>query len=257
MLSSNKSICDNIPLFHSFTKTKLTLTFFHENRLVILPAVSKIVNQVCERAFQDIFVQAEKLKSVVVSTFSDGKKKVFDSYGGNLIYGPYNHQLGNLGFSNNYRSQGNYDNIEIQNQKQILNDEIADLLSHIHISSTNDEEKDNSSVPADERTIFLTFSKGYPISEAELGDFFMRKYGDCIEAIHMQEVLGEDQPLYARLVVYSPTIIHVVLEGKNKAKFSINGKHVWARKYVRKNPRSSLSPPQPASPTSPPQSMNC
>ncbi|KAG7998664.1 hypothetical protein I3843_01G269200 [Carya illinoinensis] len=58
-------------------------------------------------------------------------------------------------------------------------------------------------VPAADRSIFLTFSKGHPLSENEIrGYFFTRKFGDFIEAIHMQEVLPVlEQPLYARLVV--------------------------------------------------------
>lgn len=55
----------------------------------------------------------------------------------------------------------------------------------------------------------------------------------------MQEVSEIEQPLYARLVVYPASSMEVVLEGKSKAKFSINGKHVWARKYVRKVQRTS------------------
>ncbi|XP_024200604.1 uncharacterized protein LOC112203939 [Rosa chinensis] len=91
-------------------------------------------------------------------------------------------------------------------------------------------------VSADDRTIFLTFSKGYPISEKEVREFFTRKYGEFFDAIHMQEVqVVDQQPLYARLVVRSASFIPVVLEGQSKAKFSINGKHVWARKYVKKN----------------------
>ncbi|KAI7980258.1 hypothetical protein LOK49_Contig175G00004 [Camellia lanceoleosa] len=73
-----------------------------------------------------------------------------------------------------------------------------------------------------------------------------RKFGEIIEAIHMQEVPAEGQVLYARLVVHSASVINVVLEGQRKAKFSINGKHVWARKYVKKNPKSPSH--QPTSP---------
>jgi len=53
-----------------------------------------------------------------------------------------------------------------------------------------------------------------------------RKHGDCIEAIYMQEVSAEEQPLFARLVVPSAAILHNVLLGQGKAKFTINGKHV-------------------------------
>ncbi|KAJ8428976.1 hypothetical protein Cgig2_009784 [Carnegiea gigantea] len=48
----------------------------------------------------------------------------------------------------------------------------------------------------------------------------------------MQEVGDDKQPLYARLVVPNLSAMVAVLSGQSKAKFSINGKHVWARKYV-------------------------
>lgn len=71
-----------------------------------------------------------------------------------------------------------------------------------------------------------------------------------VEAVYMQEVVAaEDQPLYARLVVPSASVIETVLEGRNRAKFSINGKHVWARKFVRKN-HPGVGGSQPSSPSS-------
>lgn len=57
----------------------------------------------------------------------------------------------------------------------------------------------------------------------------------------MQEVVEGEQPLYAKLAVMSGSDIETILNGKQKAKFSINGKHVWARKYVAKNHKSSPS----------------
>lgn len=55
--------------------------------------------------------------------------------------------------------------------------------------------------------------------------------------------MGDDeQVLYARMVV-KPVAVGVIEEivGRgNKAKYTINGKHVWARKYVKK----SRSPPR-------------
>ena len=54
----------------------------------------------------------------------------------------------------------------------------------------------------------------------------------------MEKVNSPEQSLYARLVV-RPEAIDVIdhfLEYKPMIKFSINGKHVWARKYIRKLP---------------------
>lgn len=65
----------------------------------------------------------------------------------------------------------------------------------------------------------------------------------------MQEVnTPGEQALYARLVVRPDSATDVVLNGESKVKFAINGKHVWARKYVRKFLRS----PSALFPSSPP-----
>ncbi|CAJ1940506.1 unnamed protein product [Sphenostylis stenocarpa] len=89
-------------------------------------------------------------------------------------------------------------------------------------------------VPADDRTLFVTFSKGYRVAEWEVRDFFTMAYGDCIEALYMQEVQPNEQALFARIVFRISSTIDMILRGATKAKFTINGKHVWARKFVPK-----------------------
>ena len=54
-----------------------------------------------------------------------------------------------------------------------------------------------------------------------------------VEGLYMQGVRSADaQSLYARLVLRSASAMEAVLEGRRRVKFSIAGKHVWARKYV-------------------------
>ncbi|KAK4565146.1 hypothetical protein RGQ29_006987 [Quercus rubra] len=100
-------------------------------------------------------------------------------------------------------------------------------------------------VPADDRTMFVTFSKGYPVHEWEVREFFTRSYGDCIESLHMQEVQPHQQALFARIVFHNASNMEMILGGLGKVKFIINGKHVWARKFVPKRARSSLLPQLP------------
>ncbi|KAF3439684.1 hypothetical protein FNV43_RR17962 [Rhamnella rubrinervis] len=99
-------------------------------------------------------------------------------------------------------------------------------------------------VPAEDRTMFVTFSKGYPVYEWEVREFINRAYGDCIESVIMQEVQPNEQSLFARIVFHSASTIEMILDGMSKAKFTINGKHVWVRKYVPKHTRALLSPPR-------------
>ncbi|XP_074335973.1 uncharacterized protein LOC141673139 [Apium graveolens] len=108
-------------------------------------------------------------------------------------------------------------------QQQLLENEL-EMLSNMF---------GNNVVPADERTIFITFSKGYPVAEWEVRDFFIKKFGECIESFHMQEVRNmEYHSLNARIVLFRDDIIHVILNGASKVKYKINGKYVWMRKFI-------------------------
>ncbi|GMY36452.1 Rho guanine nucleotide exchange factor [Fagus crenata] len=103
-------------------------------------------------------------------------------------------------------------------------------------------------VPTDDRTMFVTFSKGYPVQEWEVRDFFTRSFGDCIESLHMQEVQQpHQQSLFARIIFHKASTMEMILNGMGKVKFTINGKHVWGRKFVPKRAKSSLLPPLPPS----------
>ncbi|CAH2072834.1 unnamed protein product [Thlaspi arvense] len=114
-----------------------------------------------------------------------------------------------------------------------------------HVGGTNKVTAGDEQVTADERTIFLTFSRGYPISEAEVHAYFTWRYGEVIEAIEMGGKVGDEEVLYAKMVLQSAATIPEILDNggdSRNRKFTINGKHVWARKF---SPRSSnnLLPP--------------
>ncbi|KAJ4964409.1 hypothetical protein NE237_024348 [Protea cynaroides] len=89
----------------------------------------------------------------------------------------------------------------------------------------------------DDRTIFVTFSRGYPISENELRNFFNMNYGECVESIYMQEVSPYAQALFALVVFRSKETMGFTLESmddEGKVRLKINGKHARARKYFPK-----------------------
>ncbi|GAA0149842.1 hypothetical protein Leryth_009162 [Lithospermum erythrorhizon] len=90
-------------------------------------------------------------------------------------------------------------------------------------------------ISPENRTMFVTFSKGYPVTEYEVREFFTKFFGDCIESLYMQDVKADEQALFAKIVFNNPLFLDIVLKGMSKAKFNINGKHVWMRKFVPKN----------------------
>ncbi|XVE53990.1 hypothetical protein DITRI_Ditri03aG0046900 [Diplodiscus trichospermus] len=204
-LASLSDGSDN-PLMQSLIDRDLTFQLFKENRLIATQGVTRIVNQVCMRALRDIMHHA--IERNATQRLADSKKVISRS----LLQPTVQSGLPQMG-------SGPCD---------------------VTLPWTKENE-----VPPDDRTMFVTFSKGYPVYDWEVREFFTKAYGDCIESLHMQEVHHPDkQSLFARIVFYSASTIEMILNGVDKAKFTINGKHVWARKFVPKR----LKPLSPSAP---------
>ncbi|KAJ7958766.1 Rho guanine nucleotide exchange factor [Quillaja saponaria] len=94
----------------------------------------------------------------------------------------------------------------------------------------------SNDVSVDDKTMFLTFSRGFPVSEAEVMNLFTVTFGHCVKSINMgtATTLSGEQPLYATIVLDSVTTVDRILSGKHISKFRINGRHIWARKYERR-----------------------
>lgn len=60
-----------------------------------------------------------------------------------------------------------------------------------------------------------------------------RHFGS-IDIIYMQQVQEGEELLFARIVFVQQETIAIILNGNSKAKFVIDGKHVWARRYIPK-----------------------
>ncbi|XP_027364371.1 uncharacterized protein LOC113871470 [Abrus precatorius] len=251
---------NGLPLIQFLIRDKTKpLKYFHSKRVNIVSAVTKLFNDVCVKAFTDIVQQVQHERA----TMNERNFQIENMYG--AVPDPYMQmqqvmyyvptpsvtivpqqvlvttpQLGE-GSSSSWSGAINppLETFDVSNQNDFnqIYDEVMTMLNHTTITSTGDEKMD---VPANDRTIFMTFSKGYPISEAEVREFFSRRYGDIIETIQMQFVVPPEQSLYARVVIRleAINIIDHFLESKSKVKLSINGKHVWARKYVHKGNKS-------------------
>ncbi|KAL9688120.1 hypothetical protein QQ045_032534 [Rhodiola kirilowii] len=247
-----------IPLLQTLMSKSddVTLKFFHSRRLGVIRGVTHMMSDICVKVFDDIMqkvVESRQHYSLFhVSPNSSGM------LGNNVPFRPscFNTiprvRLFAPGSSSSSSEQPiSYDGssidprvyieatvtpppYDLQVQKDILNAQMGELLDEVYMACNGWDGQ--RVVPPDDRTIFLTFSKGYPISESEVREFFTRRNGDVIDCIHMQEVSPDEQILYARMVVKSQALVDLVLGGKDvKAKFAINGKHVWGRKYVKKD----------------------
>ncbi|KAK1382528.1 hypothetical protein POM88_020263 [Heracleum sosnowskyi] len=192
---------------------EINLPQFHRNRIKILENVKKVVVEVCMRAFGDILT------------------------GGNPVFVPppvYPHFAGGfpqLGFGENL-GPVNY-LPPTQQLANILEDPNADLSEFCGGLQLVDGCEDELDVPPDDRTIFLTFSRGYYIAKVEIQVFFTRIFGQFIEEIYMEDAPSDQQPLFARMVCRSPSIIPKIAPPGEKSVYSINGKRIYAKKFER------------------------
>ncbi|WOG87992.1 hypothetical protein DCAR_0207225 [Daucus carota subsp. sativus] len=195
----------------------IDVVHFHNNRIKILMNVNKIVVEICTRAFRDIIAG----NPVVV-------QPPFHAHvaGGGFPQLGFQETLG----SGNYQPP----NPRLANILEDPNADLSEIFGGLQLVDGCEDEPD---VAPDDRTIFLTFSKGYFIPEVDIREFFTRIFGNFIEDIHMQEVPSDQQPLYARMVCRSSAIIPKIAPPGNKSLYSINGKHVYAKKYERHNKR--------------------
>ena len=160
---------DMIPLIQNLTKTGVSLRFFHDNRIGIIRGVTQIINEVCVRAFEDIVKLAQGNTSTSIAPQEiNFRGAIMNPFGvhSSIVGAPQ--FLAPSGGGSSEISRG-FDPYDLSVQRQILNNEIGEVLSRLKLSSEDEKE-----VPPDDRTIFLTFSKGYPITETEIREFFTR-----------------------------------------------------------------------------------
>ena len=212
----------DIPLTRSLVRREIYLQFFIDNRLTTFIEIENLVRGVCLPSLSDI-LQA-RIYSILAQAPLDTP----------LMMAP--RHAASTSSANYVPEPSPVDSLT----QSIANMEIA--ASGSNSSPSRGKGKATNEVSRNERTMFVTFSKGYPVNEYEVKLFFERVFGNCIESFHMQEVSNpEEQSLYAKIVFLRPAFIRAILNGAMKAKFTINGKHVWMRKFVPKNNRHSPS----------------
>ncbi|KAI4379573.1 hypothetical protein MLD38_005853 [Melastoma candidum] len=213
---------DDLPLMRKLVDKELTASFFCSAGEEARRGVCDVFGKVCVNALLDI------MQAAIAS--SNGKAPEHPSARAKSSSDQHQLRVQERGFPGTLRFGSN------------------DALGRIWLQ----QYEASSAVPAEDRTLFVTFSKGYPVQEWEVREFLTKAYGECIEALHMQEVPMFEQSLFARVVFRSAGTINRILDPSGKAKFVINGKHVWARKFIPKRNKINELPSHHSQVTLPP-----
>ncbi|KAK2434338.1 hypothetical protein QL285_019499 [Trifolium repens] len=188
------------------TQKEIFLQMFNLKRYTSITGIKIVLNQICARIFDDILQIVLKRQNVIATQGTTSR-----------THAP-NIPLTLPGFP--HPLFGTFDlSPRIENIN--LSDERIWIEKRPYDDATNDD-----------RSLFLTFSRGFPVSEMEVRCLFTTNYGDCIQSLTMGGNKNQgEQPLFAVMILKMVEIVDQILMGKRVAKLHINGKHIWARKY--------------------------
>ncbi|KAK7400720.1 hypothetical protein VNO78_12001 [Psophocarpus tetragonolobus] len=196
-----------LPSTTKLTHRDISLRIFNEKRYTIVTGIKSVLKNICARIFADVLHIVLKSNHI---------KKV-GTLRGNRSHMP----LTIPGFP--HPLFGTFD----VPPKNTMNLDLFDV--RIWTNSPFDD------VTIDDKTMFLTFSRGFPVSEDEAKQLFTSRYGDCVESLSMGKIDMHNQSMFAKMVLKTVTTVDHILNGKRVAKLQINGKHIWARKYDRRD----------------------
>ncbi|CAK8577372.1 unnamed protein product [Lathyrus sativus] len=196
-----------LPLTKLLMKKDISLEMFTLKRYTAITGIKIVLNNTCARVFIDLLQIALKRKNIIETRGSTTPR--IHTLNMPLILPGFPHPL-----FGSFNLLPTIENIS-------LSDERIWIQKKPYDDATNDD-----------KSLFLTFSRGFPVSEMEVRYLFNTNYGDCVQSLIMGgNHVKNDQPLFAIMVLKMVEIVDQILFGKRVAKLHINGKHIWARKY--------------------------
>lgn len=194
-----------LPLTSTMIHEEITLQLFTKKRFTIIASIKSILNRICSRIFIDI------LKNILCSTSTSTSMSPPSTCRPFIVPG-FPHPL----FGPLIIPPINFEELDLSDPRIWENKGLCDDITD------------------DDKTMFLTFSRGFPVTQEEVMLVFTNTFGDCIKALNMSHGETSDQVLFATMVLKNVETIDKILNGKHIAKFRVNGKHIWTRKYERR-----------------------
>ncbi|QHO38372.1 hypothetical protein HN51_004738 [Arachis hypogaea] len=208
----------------------ISIRIFHERRYTALAGIKSVLKNICSRIFLDILHGNKNILQ------KRNKNNNHHKYGNVLVITSskkrHNSNFTNLSTSPGFRHTffGDIIDMMMAPPPQLV-EASSSNLGLLHENNIWNGKRPSDDVCKEDRTMFLTFSRGFPVSEKEVRELF----GDeCVESVTMGGGGGGNdgrQKLYAVMVLKKVAMVDRILNGKRIAKHHINGKHIWTRKF--------------------------
>ncbi|KAL1358790.1 hypothetical protein HN51_004028 [Arachis hypogaea] len=215
-----------LPLTKILVQKDITLKLFIMKRYTAIAGIKSVLNNICARVFKDI------LQNILSTTYYNY------NYNYNNYY-KYNYNYTNVASTSRARSSNSRPFVVPGFPHPLFGDfvvpngvEDLDLLD-AKIWSNKGPCDD---VTEEDKTMFITFSRGFPVSEEEVRELFITDYGyGSVVEIVMGNYAANNQSMFATMVLNGVAMVDEILQGLRLAKLRANGKDIWVRKYDRRN----------------------
>lgn len=216
-------VFNQIPLTSSHMQQHISLPMIYKHRYTAIAGIKTFLTTICSRIFSDILTQI--LPYSPPPCFLPG----------------FHHSLIIPGFPH-----PTFGHINVMRPDVLDGDNTFNHNNSFLFPKGVWEWNDHCMESENDRTMFITFSRGFPVSQAEVKELFTNRFGEkCVVGVYMREDSvnppnaiacnnDQQQSLFAKLVLDSVVTVDRVLDGEKLQKFRINGKHIWARKYNEK-----------------------
>ena len=196
-----------LPLTSTLIYKDISLQLFNRYRYTAITGIKSVLNNICSRIFTDIL----HVLSCSSTTNSSSKFSEMNSLRPLVVHGFPHAVFGAFNIPPKHVD--------------------LDLMD----KRLWDQKRPSDYVKDDDKTMFLTFSRGFSVSQKEVVKHFIDLYGkNSVKAVCMGNEDANGQPLFAVMLLDSVKTLDNILNGKRIAKFRVNGKHIWARKYERR-----------------------
>ncbi|KAG9452949.1 hypothetical protein H6P81_005853 [Aristolochia fimbriata] len=227
---------NDIPLTAALIKEPISLRFFHYNRDVATPGISHFLHNVCDLIFSDAATrimeqggidQAVVVRRSGVIPVATHSSLSLDIATTNIVC---HDELGLRESTLTSIERLTSITGESSSQSTTIHPPVASQSnSHHLISRLNPMAEPWSPNLArnseDHRSMFLTFSRGYPLRREEVLRFFTSRWGNCVQTLSIERTQNDSQPMYGRVVFSNASVIPLILNGNTTAKFVVNEIH--------------------------------
>jgi len=189
----------------TIVERKISLRVFKQNRFTIIAGIKNVLNKTCSIIFNDILLQ-------VLGRNCASRLPLPHPYRPIIVPGFPHQVFGEFNIPPTNFKVLDLTSFEIWTNMRLF-DDVMDI----------------------DKTVFITFSRGFPVTKREVVYFFTNTFGvDCIKTIRMGNAKSSHQVMYAIVVLNYVETLDRILNGGRIAKYCVNGKQLWVRKYERR-----------------------